>query len=1123
MLLSIKPKLLLTALFLAVSAIGLNAQNKSVTVKSGSSTVGAVLAQIEQQTGYIFEFDGSDIDTERSVNVDMKDVPTSDVLKAIFPSSAGVKWTLNGHKISLTAKNKTKSNKVAAGKRELSGTVRDAKDGEPLVGAVVKLQGDDKNGAVVDVDGNFFINIDDSDGRKPVLEVSFVGYTPREVPVKGLTHIDIDMTGAANSLDEVIVVGSGLQKRVSVTGAISTISGEQLSTSTTTLSRALGGKISGVISRQVSGEPGTGAEFYIRGISTFGGKATPLILLDDVEITASDLDFIPAENIESFSILKDASATAIYGARGANGVMIVTTKGGEFNSKTKITVKIENAFNYVDNFPEWLDGANFMRIYNKANESRNPGATPFYSDLAIERTESHLYPYHYPDVDWQSELYNKMAMRQRANLSVSGGGARAKYYMSIDARHENGLQKTDKVSSFDNNLNIYNYTFQNNISYKLTTTTNLSLNINAQIRQRSSPSVGAAAGWSYVYNSNPVEFPMYYPSGPDGEVRYGSKLATNAILANPKAAVNQNYFQQNLSTVNSVLKLDQDLGFITKGLKLNAWVNWRTYHADSYTQSINVNYWYLPVDDNTDLEAEINPVNLNPEVSKFIWQSGTNPSGNTTFEFQGNLNWTRRFGLHDITAMLLYRVREYRSNAAVLPNRNQGVSGRVTYDYDHRYLFEFNFGYNGSERLTKAYRYGFFPAGSVGWVISNENFWEPLRNVVTNMKIRASYGLVGSDDLARPDGTYYLYMDQLTNNDLNYMGWTTGDGYSSYLGSSPLIRYYALNNVTWEKSRKFDVGVDFTLFRNLHGTFEYFREDRYDIFMQRGSWPWSLGYGLAIPWANTGKALNQGFEFSLNYNKAFSKDLSVSLQANFTYNQNKFVDKDEPQYKYPWLRVTGKPLDNYRFDGYIAEGLFRSQEEIDNSPEQQVGTGVVRVGDIKYRDLNGDGKVNADDKTMISKYGRMPRIMYGFGATVNWRKWDFGFFFTGTGCRTISIANKIDPRQDEYGRNLNVLSWINDNYFDPDKGNFEAEYPLLGVSASDISNNNVYSTYWLRDGSYLRLRSVELGWRFKFGRVYVEGTDLLCFSKFKIWDPEFDSHIVYPMQKTVNVGVQFDF
>ena len=382
--------------------------------------------------------------------------------------------------------------------------------------------------------------------------------------------------------------------------------------------------------------------------------------------------------------------------------------------------------------------------------------------------------------------------------------------------------------------------------------------------------------------------------------------------------------------------------------------------------------------------------------------------------------------------------------------------------------------------------------------------------------------MVGSDDLAKPTSdTYFLYQDMIYQNNLNFWNWTSGDGNSNFTGYGPLIRYYALNNVTWEKSKKLDIGLDFTLFGDLNGTLEYFREDRYDIFMQRGSWPWSLGYGMAIPWANTGKALNQGFEVSLNYFKAINSDLSISVQGNLTYTQNKFVDKDEPNYEYPWQRETGGPLDGYRVEGYIADGLFTSEEEIANSPEQQLGT-QVRVGDIKYRDLNGDGKINSDDQTMISKYGKNPRLMYGFGATINWKKWDFGFFFTGTGCRTISLAGTMDPKQDVYGRNLNVFKWVADNAFDPENPNFNAQYPLTGIVSGDLANNTVNSTYWLRNASYLRLRNLELGWSFKYGRVYVNGDNILCFSGFKVWDPELDGPYKYPLQRTVNVGIQFN-
>lgn len=1118
-----RSRLLLIA-FLVLASSGLRAQNKTVTIKVDNAPVSTVLAQIVKQTGYLFVYEESDIDTSRKVSLDVTDVPTSQVLHTIFPASTTVKWTLKEHNITLSTKNHKKpvSTEKKGAKRTISGTVKDGKDGEPLIGAVVRVQGGDRSEAVmVDVDGNFTINVDDTDGKKPILEVSYVGYKPREVAVGSQTNIDIDMTGASNSLDEVIVVGSGTQKKISVTGSISTVAGLDLKTPSSTLSRAIGGRIAGVITKQTSGEPGTGSDFYIRGISTFGGKTTPLILLDDVEINATDLDFIPAENIESFTVLKDASATAIYGARGANGVMIVTTKGGEYNSKTKINVNVENTVNFINNAPEFVGAVDFMNYYNNAAGFRDRERQ--YSDIAIERTAEGVNPYLYPDVNWTKELLRDWCMRQRANLNVSGGGSKAKYYMSLEFQHENGLQKTDKFYSWNNNQQLYNYTFQNNISYKLTSTTNVSLNMNTQIRQQSHPNFASETTIKWIGKSaNPVDFPVFYPEGEDGSIRYASRRVSSGYLTNPKAEMNRTWYQENVNTVNAVLKIDQDLSMITQGLKLNAWVNWKNYSKDWVGRSVDPYIYYMPVDDSTDPNATINPIIQNPSANQFVQLSGSHPTGNHTFEMQANVNWARRFGLHDFTAMAMYRMREYRGDESVYPKRNQGISGRVTYNYDYRYLAEFNFGYNGTERLHKSHRFGFFPAASLGWVVSGESFWEPLRKTITHLKVRGSYGLVGSDDLASPNGTYFLYQDLIYHDNINFWTWSSGDGDNSYTGGGPLLRYYALTDVVWEKSRKLDIGLDMTLWGRLFLTLEYFRENRYDIFMERASWPWSLGYGMAIPWGNIGKALNQGFEVSFNYNQAVTKDFSYSLQANLTYAQNKFVYKDEPNYEYPWKRVTGEPLDNYRIEGYISEGLFQSQEEIDNSPVQQVGTSTVKVGDIKYRDLNGDGKINADDKTMISKFGKNPRLMYGFGGTVNWKKWDFGVFFTGTGCRKISIHNTMDPVQANNGQNLNVFKWVNDNYFDPAKGNFDALYPLPGLTSVDISNNTVASTYWLRDASYLRMRNLEVGWTFKYGRIYANGVDLLCFSKFKLWDPELDGPYKYPLQKSVNIGIQFN-
>jgi len=768
--------------------------------------------------------------------------------------------------------------------------------------------------------------------------------------------------------------------------------------------------------------------------------------------------------------------------------MIITTKGGDYNAKTKVNVTFENAFNILNSMPEFVDGATYMELFNKAQAYRTPLVAPRFSQEQIDRTRSGENPYLYPDVDWQETLFKKTALRQRANINVSGGGNKVKYYMSIEANHENGHYRTEKLYSWNNNIQNYNYTFQNNISYKLTRTTTVSMNMNTQIRQQVQPNVNAESLFNYTLQYNPTLFAPVYPAR-DGynHVLYGTyELAGGQFLANPYAVMNTSYWQYNQNTLNTVIKLDQDLEFVTKGLKFQGWVNFKSWGSKLFTRSITP-YTYVPADGAGSGDDWRNPVfDLRRGATGSNYISDSDQTNNTMscFELQANLNWTRTFGDHDISAMALYRMREYRDEySSLLPNRNQGFSGRVTYDYDSRYLAEFNFGYNGTERLAKGHRFGFFPAGSLGWVISNESFWESLSRIVTYFKIRGSYGLVGSDDLVKPNGAYFLYYDQLAGGSIDGLAWQPGAGGGAGWGTSlggPQIIYYGTTDLGWEKVKKLDIGVDLRLWNSLNLTFDYFVDKRYDMFMQRQSWPKMLGYGDMMPYAPVGRAENRGIEGSLSYNKRISNDLSFSVTANFTYNKNKLIDQDELNYNYPWQYRTGLPLNHPR--GYIAEGLFRSQEEIDNSAVQNLGS-TVMVGDIKYRDLNGDGQINQDDQTMISKYGTVPRLQYGFGATINWKAFDFGFFFTGSGKRTLlvsgSMMNGVDnapsPFQQTPGNApRNVLTWIAESAFDPDKGNFDAEYPLMGINVTDVANNTVASTFWTRSGWFIADTSVPL-------------------------------------------------
>lgn len=898
-----------------------------------------------------------------------------EVLKEVFKGS-GITYMIKGNEIILKVNKEEAAQQQPKKKRTVTGTVVDAENGDPVIGATVVVKGQ-KDGVITDLDGNFTIAIS---GSKAQLEFSYIGYRKKTVDVGDLGVINVKMESDNQLLSEVVVVGAGTQKKVSVTGSITSVKGLELKAPSSSLTTSFAGKLAGVISMTSTGEPGAASEFYIRGVSTFGGRATPLILLDDVEISTADLNNIPAETIESFSILKDASATAIYGARGANGVMLITTKTGKENEKTRINVTVENSFNKPMNFPDFVNGATWMEMYNEAQLTRNPGATPKYSQLDIDNTRNQVNPYIYPDVQWKDVIFKNMNMNQRANVNISGGGSKASYYMSLQANHDTGLLDTKKVYSYNNNINNWGYNFQNNISYKITSTTKIDLHMNAQIRNKKGPNYSTSDLFAQMLYCNPINFPVTFPAQPgDTHIRFGNAIWTgSSVRTNPYAYMLSSFKEYNENTLNTSLKINQKLDFVTKGLSVQAMVNWKNWASSSYNRTIEPYYYgikggsYNPSNP-TDYEIE----RLGTSGTDYLKTSDISKASDQTFYLDARVNYDRQFNLHHVTGMLMYMQREYRSS--VLPERNQGFSGRFTYDYGQRYLVELNFGYNGTERLAKKERFEFFPAVSLGWVISNEKFFEPMTKYIDNLKIRGSYGLVGSDETGLSAGAqHFLYIDQVS---LNNIGFTTGVD-MNYTLYGPLVTNYAVVNGGWERVKKLDIGIDLELFRQLTITADYFNEKRYNILLHREAWPESLGYYTAKPWSNKGKVDNWGIELSVNWRKEFTKDLYVDFRGNFTYTENKYVNLDEPVYPYVWKTSTGKPLS--RTTGYIAQGLFSSQEEIDNSPTQNLGS-TVKPGDIKYRDVNGDGKIDGSDQVMISPYGTTPRIQYGLGMNVTYK------------------------------------------------------------------------------------------------------------------------------------------
>lgn len=1078
-----------------------------ISVKGQAMTIKQAIQLIEKNSNYTFFYNAADLKNTTNKNLNCEGT-IEEVLKEVFKGS-GITYMIKGNEIILKVNKEEATQQQPKKKRTVTGTVVDAENGDPVIGATVVVKGQ-KDGVITDLDGNFTIAIS---GSKAQLEFSYIGYRKKTVDVGDLGVINVKMESDNQLLSEVVVVGAGTQKKVSVTGSITSVKGLELKAPSSSLTTSFAGKLAGVISMTSTGEPGAASEFYIRGVSTFGGRATPLILLDDVEISTADLNNIPAETIESFSILKDASATAIYGARGANGVMLITTKTGKENEKTRINVTVENSFNKPMNFPDFVNGATWMEMYNEAQLTRNPGATPKYSQLDIDNTRNQVNPYIYPDVQWKDIIFKNMNMNQRANVNISGGGSKASYYMSLQANHDTGLLDTKKVYSYNNNINNWGYNFQNNISYKITSTTKIDLHMNAQIRNKKGPNYSTSDLFAQMLYCNPINFPVTFPAQPgDTHIRFGNAIWTgSSVRTNPYAYMLSSFKEYNENTLNTSLKINQKLDFVTKGLSVQAMVNWKNWASSSYNRTIEPYYYgikggsYNPSNP-TDYEIE----RLGTSGTDYLKTSDISKASDQTFYLDARVNYDRQFNLHHVTGMLMYMQREYRSS--VLPERNQGFSGRFTYDYGQRYLVELNFGYNGTERLAKKERFEFFPAVSLGWVISNEKFFEPMTKYIDNLKIRGSYGLVGSDETGLSAGAqHFLYIDQVS---LNNIGFTTGVD-MNYTLYGPLVTNYAVVNGGWERVKKLDIGIDLELFRQLTITADYFNEKRYNILLHREAWPESLGYYTAKPWSNKGKVDNWGIELSVNWRKEFTKDLYVDFRGNFTYTENKYVNLDEPVYPYVWKTSTGKPLS--RTTGYIAQGLFSSQEEIDNSPTQNLGS-TVKPGDIKYRDVNGDGKIDGSDQVMISPYGTTPRIQYGLGMNVTYKKFDFGVFFNGSAKRTIMISGISPFGQSDY----NVMQFIADDYWSESNPNPNAKYPRLGLTSSQTANNTVASTYWMRNGNFIRFKTLELGYKFKYGRVYLNGDNIAVFSPFKLWDPEL-SWNAYPLQRTFNIGVQLNF
>lgn len=1013
----------------------------------------------------------------------------------------------------------------------LKGRVTDT-GGDPLAGATIQIKGSTR-GVIADVDGIYAFP------ECPVgstLVVSFIGMESVEQVYAGESTINFVLQYQADILDEVEVVAFARQKKESVLASISTVEPAELKVPSSNLTTAFAGRVAGLISYQTTGEPGQdNASFFIRGITTFGAEAKkdPLILIDGIELGTEDLARLNTDDIASFSVMKDATATSLYGARGANGVILVTTKEGR-EGKVKFNARIENSFSSPTKKVDIADPVTFMRMHNEAVKTRDPLGLLLYSEEKITMTERGLYPDIFPATDWYNSMFNDVTSNQRANLSVSGGGSVARYYVAANISRDQGNLKIDKKNNFNSNINLMKYNFRSNVNINLTKSTELIARLSANFDEYTGPLDGGTGMYRKVVQANPVLFKPYYE--PDEEYSYAKHILFgnygNAEYINPYAESLRGYKDYGKNTMIVSFELKQDLNSLIEGLTTRALFNFNRYSEYVVTRQYNPFYYSIS---RYDLQKNSYKLQrLNPtDGTEFIDYSPRDRFINNTFYIEAAAEYNRNFNsLHDVNALFVYTMRDYKVGVAdnlqlSLPARNIGLAGRVAYNYDVRYFAEFNFGYNGSERFSKNNRWGFFPSVGAAWLLSNEAFFEPLTDVISVFKLKGTYGLVGNDAIGDwRDRFYYLseidmYADRAVN-------WGTQLNYNP--GGINTVRY-ANDRIGWETAYKTNIGFEMNTVMGLSANVDLFKERRENILLDRVI-PNTMGVIPAVK-ANLGEAEGQGIDIEMNYEKIVNPDLWFVGRGTFTYATSKATKWEEPDYSdTPWSSKVGQPLaQNW---GYIAERLFIDEYEVANSPTQ---FGNYMAGDIKYRDINNDGKISELDKVPIG-FPTVPEINYGFGLTVGHKNIDASFFFQGSArqsfwldlYRTTPFLDS-DDADGRLGQNA-ILKAYADSYWSETNRDPYAFWPRLANYS--IENNNQTSTWFMQDASFLRLKSVELGYTFpdhinkrlKMSslRFYVSGTNLFSWSKFKLWDPEMAGNgLGYPIQRVINVGLNIGF
>ena len=1108
-------------------------QFKTLSVSVSNSTLREVLKTIEKSSQFVFFYLDDAVNLERKVSIDSKNKNIEEILSELFEGTSCT-YRISDRQIFISGKAPA-STEQQQNKRKISGRVTDIK-GEPLIGVNVTVDGD-ANGSITNMDGLYEIFVTK---KSVVLKFTYIGFKTSEIRTNASTNIyDVTLEEQVNELEETVIVGYGTQRKISNIGAQSSMKMEDIKTPSASLTTTLAGRLAGVVAVQRTGEPGKdAADIWIRGIST-PNTSSPLVLVDGVERSFNDID---PEDIESLTTLKDASATAVYGVRGANGVILIKTKPGKVGKPT-VSADYYESFTRFTKMVDLADGITYM---NAANEAmRNDGIATKYTEDQIRNTIAGKDPYLYPNVDWLKEIFNDWGHNRRVNVNVRGGSEKVAYYASVSYFNETGMTVTDKnINTYDSKMKYSRYNFTTNLNIDVTPTTKVEIGAQGYLGEGNYPAISSADLYNAAMSISPVEYPkMFFVNGE----AYVPGTSTNNNFNNPYSqATRRGYDNLTKNQIYSNLRVTQNLDMLTKGLKLTAMYAFDVYneihvHQDRAESTYNFLDTSVPYDMNGQ------PILQRIYEGSNVLSYKQETSGNKKTYLEASLNYDRTFNDdHRVSALFLFNQQSkllYPKGTLedAIPYRMMGIAGRATYSWKDRYFAEFNIGYNGAENFSPKHRFGTFPAFGVGWVVSNEKFWQPLSKAVSFLKIRYTDGKVGNSEVS---DRRFMYLDQMKENgDYGYKFGPNGTKWAGYETVNMAV------DLIWEESRKQDLGIDLKLFNDdLSIVFDLFKERRENILLKREhSIPSFLGYNTSAPYGNIGIIENKGFDGTIEYNKRINKDWVIALRGNVTFNKDKWIQGELPEQKYEWMNQYGRNINGAK--GYVAEGLF-TQAEIDDmarweslsaankaiTPKPFASQfGTVKAGDIKYKDLNNDGQIDAYDQTYISR-GDVPTTVYGFGFTVGWKDLSVGMMFQGVaGAERVLNGSSINPFNGGGGSG-NLYSNIDDRWTEenPDQNAF---YPRLSYGSETTSsiNNFQKSTWWVRNMNFLRLKTLQLSYNLpkpwvnkvhlKNAAVYVMGTNLFTLSRFKLWDPELntDNGASYPNTTSYSVGINFTF